>query len=54
MWYLWENTHIFTAFVDDYIIKECEAAYSTQESRKADRILYMAVHNMFIEPTSQL
>jgi hypothetical protein len=53
MWYLWENTSIFHKFIDDFLIKECEIAYSKGLSREADKILYMAVHNMFIEPTSQ-
>ena len=53
MWYLWENTAIFQKFIDGFLIKECEIAFSKGLSREADKLLYMAVHNMFIEPTNQ-
>lgn len=52
MWQLWENTDVFHAFIDDFVIGQSSTFYLSNQSYQADKILYMTANNMFIDPTS--
>lgn len=54
LWQLWESPEILTLFIDEYIIKECRAHFDNKQPTKANEILEMVVHHLFVEHTAQV
>lgn len=53
-WYLWDNSDILAEFVHNYLIPECNQNFKLGNSDKANKLISLVVHQLFLEPTSQV
>ena len=52
-WYLWDNKQVHELFVNEFLIKNCEAYFQRQEVEKAQELIEVVVNDLFLEHTGK-
>jgi len=51
--YLLDNKDVQNLFIEEFFIKKCEHYLSKKENEKADELIEMVVHDIFLEHSSK-